>query len=179
MIEVDQTALLIIDVQDRLYQAMVEKELLAERIEKLIRGIRALGIPMIATEQYPQGIGPTIAPVAALLAGVPIISKLSFSCCNDPGFFETFKALNRRQVIIAGIECHVCVYQTTLDLLDQGYDVQIVADGVSSRTAWSRDVGLQRLRDEGARLTSTEMVLFELLKTAGAEKFREISQIIK
>ncbi len=179
MLDVEKTALLIIDVQDRLYRTMVEKEILAERIEKLIRGIRVLGIPMIATEQYPQGIGPTIPPIAALLTGVPIISKLSFSCCGDPVFIEAFRALNRRQVIVAGIECHVCVHQTTLDLLDQGYEVQIVADGVSSRTAWNRELGLQKMRDEGAKITGTEMVLFELLKTAGTETFREISQIIK
>jgi len=179
MLEVDQTALLIIDVQDRLYRAMHEKEVLAENIEKLIRGIRVLGIPLIATEQYPGGIGPTIPKIASLLEGVPVISKLSFSCCGDPVFLDAFRALNRKQVIIAGIESHVCVYQTTMDLLDRGYEVQIVADGVSSRTAWSRDLGLQKMRDEGAKITGTEIVLFELLKSAEAETFREISQIIK
>ncbi len=179
MLDAEKTVLLIIDVQDKLYQAMHDKEALAERIEKLIQGVRALGIPVIATEQYPQGIGPTIPEIAAVLEGVPIISKLHFSCCGDPVFFDAFRTLDRRQVVIAGIECHVCVYQTAMDLLDGGWEVQIVADGVSSRTAWSRDVGLQRLRDEGAKITSTEIVLFELLKTAGAEKFREISKIIK
>jgi nicotinamidase-related amidase len=179
MLEVDKTALLIIDVQDRLYRAMHEKEVLAENIEKLIRGVRVLGIPVIATEQYPQGIGPTIPKIATLLDGVPVISKLSFSCCGDPAFLGAFTALNRKQVLIAGIECHVCVYQTTMDLLDRGHEVQIVADGVSSRTAWSRDIGLQKMRDEGAKITSTEIVLFELLKSAGAAPFREISQIIK
>jgi nicotinamidase-related amidase len=179
MLEVDKTALLVIDVQDRLYRAMHEKEALADNIEKLIRGARALEIPMLATEQYPRGIGPTIPRIASLLDGAPVISKLSFSCCGDPAFLAAFQALNRRHILIAGIECHVCVYQTTMDLLDRGHEVQIVADGVSSRTAWSRDLGLQRMRDEGAKITSTEIALFELLKTAGAEPFREISQILK
>lgn len=179
MLYAEKTVLLIIDVQDRLYKAMHDKEAVAERLEKLIQGARTLGIPVIATEQYPRGIGPTIPKIAKALEGVPIISKLHFSCCGDPVFSDAFRALGRRQVVIAGIECHVCVYQTAMDLLDGGWEVQIVADGVSSRTAWNRDIGLQRLRDEGAKITSTEIVLFELLKTAGAEKFKEISQIIK
>lgn len=179
MLEADSTVLLIIDVQDRLYRAMHDKEAMAETIEKLIRGTRMLGVPLIATEQYPGGIGPTIPNIAALLGGVPVISKLSFNCCNEPAFLEAFSALYRRQVLIAGIESHVCVYQTALALLDRGHDVQIVADGVSSRTERNRDLGLRRMRDEGAKITGMEMALFELLKTAGTEIFRDVSRIIK
>jgi len=179
MLEADSTMLLIIDVQDRLYRVTHGKEALAGAIEKLIRGTRIFGIPLIVTEQYPRGIGPTIPEIAALLDGVPVISKMSFNCLSEPAFLEAFRNINRRQVLIAGIESHVCVYQTTVDLLDRGYEVQIVADGVSSRTAWSRDLGIQRMRDEGAKITSAEMILFELVKTAAADKFREISQIIK
>ncbi len=179
MLDLEKCCLVVIDVQERLYRAMRGKEAFRENLEKLLNGVRVLNVPIIATEQYPRGIGPTIPEIAALLEGAPVISKLSFSCCGDPAFFSAFGDLNRKQAIVAGIECHVCVYQTVMDLLDRGYEVQVVADGVSSRTEQNRDIGLQRMRDEGAKITSTEIVLFELLRTAGAEKFREISQILK
>ncbi len=145
----------------------------------MIRGVQVLGIPIIATEQYPQGLGPTIPAIAQLFSKVQPIPKLSFSCCGDERFMKELKALNRTQVLIAGIESHVCVYQTAIDLLDSGYEVQVVADGVSSRTAENREIGLQRMSRAGARLTSTEMALFELLKIAKGDKFKEISQIVK
>ncbi|HRT27886.1 MAG TPA: hydrolase [Syntrophales bacterium] len=177
--DVEKSCLIVVDVQDRLYRAMHEKEALAENIQKLIKGVRLLGVPVIATEQYPQGIGSTIEPVAALLAGVPIVPKLHFSCCGDAVFLKTFKDLNRKQVLIAGIECHVCVYQTAVDLLDRGHEVHVVADAVSSRTTRNLEIGLQGMRDEGAKIAGTETVLFALLKTAGAEKFPEVLRIVK
>ena len=177
--DVDKSCLIIVDVQERLYRAMHEKETLAENILRLIKGARLLGVPVIATEQYPQGIGPTIEPVAALLAGVPIIPKLHFSCCGDPAFLKTFKDLNRKQVLIAGIECHVCVYQTAVDLLDRGHEVHVVADAVSSRTMRNLDISLRGMSDEGVKITGTETVLFALLKTAGAESFPDVLRIVK
>ncbi len=177
--DVEKSCLIVVDVQDRLYRAMHEKEALAENIQKLIKGVRLLGVPVIATEQYPQGIGSTIEPVAALLVGVPIVPKLHFSCCGDAVFLKTFKDLNRKQVLIAGIECHVCVYQTAVDLLDRGHEVHVVADAVSSRTTQNLEIGLQGMRDEGAKITGAETVLFALLKTAGAEKFPEVLRIVK
>jgi nicotinamidase-related amidase len=179
MLDANNCCLLVIDVQEKLYGVMHQKEVLADHLEKLIRAMRILEVPVMVTEQYPQGIGQTIVRLSALLEGFPVLSKIHFSCCGDPIFLKKFQELNRRQVLIVGIECHVCVHQTAVDLLDRGYRVQIVADGVSSRTAQNRDIGLQKMRDEGAMITSTETVVFELLKAAGSDKFREISKIIK
>ncbi len=179
MLEIDNTFLLLIDVQDRLYRAMHGKEELLENIRKLIMGIKAFGIPTVMSEQYPEGIGKTIPEVAELLPDVPGIRKLSFSCCSNRECNAAMASTERNQVLIAGIEAHVCVYQTAMDLLEGGYDVQVVADAVSSRSPRNRDIGLQKMRDAGVVITSVEIALFELLKTAESGKFRELSKILK
>ncbi|HPL62516.1 MAG TPA: hydrolase [Syntrophales bacterium] len=173
------TLFLLIDVQDRLYKAMHEKEKLASSLGILIRGLQLMGIPMIATEQYPKGIGPTIPEISGLLESVPVLSKMSFSCWGDPGCREAISSSDRTRILIAGIEAHVCVYQTAIDLARSGYEVDIVADAVSSRTPFNRDTGLARMRDRGIGMTSVEIVLFELMRTAESEEFRGISKILK
>lgn len=179
MLTLENTALIVVDVQDKLARVMYEKEMLFENLQKLIKGVQILGIPIILTEQNPGGLGPTIPEVAHLLSDLQPIPKLSFSCCGDGRFLRELEALNRQQVLIAGIEVHVCVYQTAVDLLRLGYEVQVVADAVSSRTAENREIGLERVRSEGASLTSTETALFELLKVAEGAKFKEILNIVK
>lgn len=179
MLEIDNTFLLLIDVQDRLYRAMHGKEELLENIRKLIMGIKAFGIPIVMSEQYPEGIGKTIPEVAELLPDIPGIRKLSFSCCSNKECNAAMAATERNQALIAGIEAHVCVYQTAMDLLEGSYDVQVVADAVSSRSPRNRDIGLQKMRDAGVVITSVEIALFELLKTAESGKFRELSKILK
>jgi len=173
------TLFLLVDVQERLYKAMHEKEKLASSLGILIRGLKTIGIPMVATEQYPQGIGPTIPEISGLLESVPVFSKMSFSCWGDTRCREAISSFDRSRILIAGIEAHVCVYQTAIDLVRSGYEVEIPADGVSSRTPFDRDIGLARMRDRGVGITSVEIVLFELMRTAEAEKFREISRILK
>jgi nicotinamidase-related amidase len=135
MLTLDNTVLVVIDVQDKLARVMYEKEVLFENLQKLVKGVQVLGIPIILTEQNPKGLGPTIPEVAHLLSGIQPIPKLSFSCCGDERFLRELEILNRKQVLIAGIEAHVCVYQTVMALLSLGYEVQVVADSVSSRTA--------------------------------------------
>ncbi len=179
MFILENTALIVIDVQGKLARMMYEKEMLFENLQKLIKGVQILGLPIIVTEQNPRGLGPTIPEVAHLLSDLQPIPKLSFSCCGDERFLQELEALNRKQVLVAGMEAHVCVYQTAVDLLRLGYEVQIVADAVSSRTAENRGIGLERMRSGGAGLTSTEMALFELLKVAEGAKFREIRKIVK
>lgn len=179
MLKIDNTFLLLIDMQDRLYRAMHGKEELLENVRRLIMGIRVLGIPIVMSEQYPEGIGRTIPEVAQLLPDVPGIRKLSFSCCANSECGAAIAAAGRRQVLIAGIEAHVCVYQTAMDLREGGYEVQVAADAVSSRSPRNRDIGIEKMRDAGIAVTSVEIALFELLKTAEAEKFREISKILK
>jgi nicotinamidase-related amidase len=179
MLQIDNTFLLLIDMQDRLYRAMHGKEELLENVRKLIMGMKAFGIPVVMSEQYPEGIGKTIPEVTELLPETPGIRKLSFSCCANSDCNAAIGATDRNQVLIAGVEAHVCVYQTAMDLLARGYDVQVVADAVSSRSLLNRDIGLQKMRDAGAAITSVEIALFELLRTAKSGKFRDISKILK
>jgi len=179
MLEVDKCALVVIDIQEKLTQLMYRKEALLENAQKLIKGIQVLEVPIIVTEQYPTGLGPTIPEIAALFPNFRPLPKVAFSCCGDEGFQQELLAMDRRQILICGIETHVCVYQTTVDLLASGYEVEVVGDVVSSRTAENREIALQRIRDEGAGITSVEMALFELMKMAQGPKFREVSQIVK
>ena len=145
-------------------------------IERLIRGAHVLGVPVVVTEQYVKGLGTTVEPVRRALeetSGYRPIEKQCFSGAAQ------LAALGRRQVLLSGVETHVCVYQTARDLLSEERAVWVVADAVSSRTARNRDLALQRMTSDGARLSSTEMALFELLGTAGTEEFRAISKLVK
>ena len=179
MLKMENVALLLVDIQGNLAHSMHGKELLFKNLQKLIKGIQVLGIPILWTEQNPQGLGPTIPEIADLLSNIQPISKMSFSCCQNDRFVQALKALNRKQVLIAGIEAHVCVYQTAVDLVDLGYEVQVVTDSVSSRKIEDKEIGLQKMRDSGVSLTSVETALFELLKVAEGEQFREILKIVK
>jgi len=179
MLTADNAVLLVIDFQGNLAQAMAGRDFLFENARKMIRGVQVFDIPLIVTEQIPDKLGPTIPEIAGLFQGKTPIAKESFSCWQNPRFMETLKKTSRRQILMTGIETHICVYQTALDLLSAGYEVYIVADAVSSRTAGNREVGLQMMRDAGGKLTCTEAVLFELLKTAASEKFKDIFRIVK
>lgn len=179
MLMLDNALLVIVDVQGKLAHTMYEKEALFHNLQKLIAGAQVLEIPVLWVEQNPKGLGPTIAEVAQLLPDLEPIAKLSFSCCGSDRFMRALKAAKRKQVLVAGIETHVCVYQTALDLLDLGYKVEVVADAVSSRTAQNRRIGLEKIREAGASLTSTETALFELLRVAEGLKFKEILKIVR
>ena len=162
---------------------VIHERLEVERnIERLIRGAHVLGVPTIVTEQYVKGLGATVEPLRVALeetSGYRPVEKDCFSAHGCAPFTAQLAALNRRQVLIAGVETHVCVYQTVGDLLGAGWNVWIAADAVSSRTARNRDIALQRLVAEGAKLSSTEMALFEMLVTAGTEEFRAVSKLVK
>ena len=179
MLTIDNTALIIIDVQEKLAKAMLNKDALFENLQKIIKGSQVLGIPILVTEQNPKGLGNTVPELSSLLSDAPSVSKFSFSCCGEEQFMQKFKELNRRQVLLAGIEAHVCVYQTAIDLRGMGYEVEVLADCVSSRTAENKARGLEKMKEAGTGLTSTEIALFELLRIAEGEKFKEISKIVK
>jgi nicotinamidase-related amidase len=179
MLDRNNTVLMIIDIQGKLAHMMHEWEMLFESVQKLIRGMQALDIPIVWMEQNPLAIGRTVSEIAELLEPAEPIEKLSFSCCGNDRFLEMLADLNRKQTLLAGIETHICVYQTAVDLLHRGYDVQVVADAVSSRTAQNRRIGLQKMCDAGAVLTSVETALFELLRVADRPDFRKILKIIK
>jgi nicotinamidase-related amidase len=180
MLNIDNTALLVIDVQGKLAQLMHNKEELFANLARIIRGTEALDIPIIWTEQVPEKLGQTTPEIADLLAASATpLSKASFSCCGAPSFMTELQALNRGQLLLTGIETHICLYQTSVDLLNMGYEVQVVADAVSSRTAENKQIGLDRIRTAGGIVTSTEMALFELLRVAEGDHFRQIAKIVK
>lgn len=179
MLEIENVSLVIVDIQGNLAHLMHGKEQLFKNVQKLIKGIQVLEIPILWVEQYPEGLGSTIPEIADLLSHIQPISKMSFSSCRNDRFVQALKALNRKQVLIAGIETHVCVYQTAADLVDLKYEVQVVTDAVSSRNMENKEIGLQKMRDSGVCLTSVETALFEILKVAEGEQFREILKILK
>ncbi|PKN18457.1 MAG: hydrolase [Deltaproteobacteria bacterium HGW-Deltaproteobacteria-6] len=171
--------LIMIDFQGKLAQVMADRENLFANNVKLIRGFRTLNLPIMVTEQIPEKLGPTIPQLAEELDGIRPMAKETFSCWADAPFHDHLESLTRRHVVLTGIECHICVYQTALDLMQNGYTVHLVADAVSSRTVENRDIGIQAIKSAGAHLTSTEMVLFELLRTAADPKAKDIFKIVK
>ncbi len=170
---------LIIDVQERLIPVIYENEKIVRNIQTLIGGLKLLGIPLLLTEQYRKGLGETIEPLRTLLESEQPMEKICFSCCDDPLFMETLGLTNKQFVILAGIETHVCVMQTAVDLIDCGYIPVVVEDCISSRTPENKRIGVERMRNEGAIIGSVESVLLELCRTAGTSVFKEISKAIK
>jgi len=179
MLTAENSVLVVVDIQGKLAQIMYERDALFTNVKKMIRGALVLGVPIIWVEQNPQGLGPTVPEIKELLAGLSPLEKFSFSCYREKRFVDRLESLGRRQVLLAGIEAHVCVYQTAMDLLGAGYEVQVVADAVSSRTRENKEIALTKMRDLGAVMTSTESALFELLRVAKGPKFKEILQIVK
>lgn len=179
MFEIHRTVLLLIDVQGRLAEMMYEKNELFTNLKKLLKGMDILDIPVIWMEQLPDKLGSTTPEIAEVMAGQTPIAKHSFSCLLNPGFTRRLETLGRSQVLLTGIESHICVYQTGRDLIEKGCEVQIVTDCVSSRTKANKDLGIQRIRDAGGLATSCEMILFELIKEAQGEAFKKIVKLIK
>lgn len=179
MPEIDNSCLVIVDVQGKLAQLMYEKERLFGNLEILAKSANILGIKIIYCRQYPEALGDVIEQLTPHLESITPIDKFCFSCCASDEFSAALKAAAPRSVILCGIEAHICVCQTAIDLIDNGYEVHTIADAVSSRTAANRDIALKRMSQAGAKISSTEMVLFELLKTAKHPKFKEIAKLIK
>ncbi len=181
MFSCNQTVLLVVDVQGRLSRIVQDSASVLKNLEILIKGMQILDVPILWTEQIPSKLGPTVEEIRKEMAGTKVapIAKDHFSCCSEPVFMEQFTALNRKQVLITGIETHICVFQTTHDLIQNGCEVQVVSDCVSSRTRENQHVGLQRMRQCGAHITSVEMALFELMKRARCDQFKQIVPLIK
>lgn len=179
MPDIEDSALVVVDVQGKLAQLMHEKDILFKNVQILIKAAGILDIPILWCQQCPESLGPTIPEIAELLTGSRPINKASFSCCGAPDFNDALDKLSRRHVILCGIETHVCVYQTAADLLAEGYSVEVIADAVSSRTLANKQIALRRLAANGANISSTEMTLFDLLKTAEHPKFKQIAKLIK
>jgi hypothetical protein len=166
-------------MQERLYPFIFENEKLTKNVSRLIEGLKIIGIPIFITEQYVKGLGPTIEPVANLLGSHPRIEKMSFSCCDEPRLMEGISVTGKENILIAGIESHVCVLQTVIDLKRNGYNPVVVEDCVSSRIENDKHIAIERMRQEGAIITTCESILFELLRYSGTEQFRGISRLVK
>ena len=179
MLDIQQCCLTVVDVQGKLAQLMHGREALFKNIPILVRAAKILEIPILWCQQCPDALGPTVPEIAQLLAGNEPINKSAFSCCGDEQFNARFKDLARNQIVLCGIETHVCIYQTAVDLLRQGFNVNVIADAVSSRILENKQIAINRLAAEGAKISCTEMALFELLKTAEHPKFRQIAKLIK
>ena len=174
-----KAGLVVVDIQERLLPAIFEKERLVQNTVRLIRGSTILGLPIFATEQYRKGLGAAAPEIASAIPKFAPMEKVAFSACGASGFIPALKAKKVSHILLCGMEAHVCILQTCLDLLDKGFRVFVAADAVSSRTAENHRVGLERMRDAGAIIVSTEMALFEMLGEAGTDEFRQILALVR
>ncbi len=173
------TALLVVDIQERLLPAMFEKERVVQNSLRLVQGAKVLGIPTFVTEQYPKGLGPTVPEIAGALQPFAPLEKLAFSACGAAPLVPALQAGRFSSILLCGIETHVCVSQSCLDLLQLGFKLFVVADATSSRTRDNHQIGLSRMRNAGAVIVSTEMALLELLEKADTLEFKQILDLIK
>lgn len=158
---------------------MHRREELLRKCITLVEGLRVLGIKMLVTEQYPRGLGSTLEELSALLDQDPVLEKMAFSCCDEPTVMQHAALQDHRNVIICGIEAHVCVQQTVIDLHEAGYTAVVVEDCISSRNPEDKRIAVERMRTEGAVITSCESILFELARVAGTNEFKAISKLVK
>lgn len=175
----EHTVGLVIDIQERLVPVMEESELLIANCKKLIQGLEILDLPLLVTQQYTRGLGETVDEIKSVIRDFQYIEKIDFSCMDEPVFAENLALSGAQNVIICGIEAHVCVLQTALDLKSAGYNPIVIMDCVSSRSFDSVDLAAERFRHEEIMMTSMESILFELTRSAGTPEFKEISKLVK
>lgn len=179
-LELGATALAVIDVQEAFREAIPDFAALASRVARVVRGAQILGVPVLVTEQYPKGLGRTAAEISTELpADIEVIEKTAFSSCGALPFVSALEGRGARHVLLCGIEAHVCVNQTTHDLLAAGYKVHLLMDCISARAEENRQVGLSKMLQSGALPSSTELALFELMRDARHEQFKAIQKLIK
>jgi nicotinamidase-related amidase len=180
-LEAEQCALIVIDIQEKLLPPIFQKELLVKNSKLLIRLAGILRIPALMTTQYAKGLGNTVPEISSLLPDAQPIDKSMFSCFGSDVFCSLLKRLpgNRTTVLLCGMESHICVTQTALSALREGYNVHVASDAVSSRTEWNWRIGLERMRAAGAVISSTEMMMYELLRASNAAGFKELLPYLK
>jgi len=175
----ENTAGLIVDIQERLFPVMLEKEKLLKNCLALVKGLNELQLPLVVTQQYSKGLGETLPEIKDAIPDFNFIEKRAFSCCDEPAVIEQLKKLEAKNIIICGIEAHVCVLQTAIDLKESGLEPVVVMDCVSSRTQENIDLAKERFRFENIMMSSYESILFELTRSSGAPEFRTISKLVK
>lgn len=181
MLEAEECALVVVDIQERLLPPIFQKEQLVRNAQLLIRAAGILKIPALVSTQYAKGLGGTVPEVASLTAGTDTIDKTLFSCFGSDAFCSAVKRLpgKRNTLLLCGMESHICVSQTALGALREGYLVHVASDAVSSRTEWNWRVGLERMRGAGAVISSTEMMIYELMRTSSSAVFKELLPYLK
>jgi nicotinamidase-related amidase len=180
-LESEQCALVVVDIQEKLLPPIFQKEQLVRNAKLLIRAAKVLQTPAIVSTQYAKGLGQTVPEIASLLPEVEAIDKDRFSCFGSDVFCTLLKRLpgNRNTILLCGMESHICVMQTALAALREGYIVHIASDAVSSRTEWNWKIGLERMRDAGAVISSTEMIIYELMRSSSSAAFKEMLPYLK
>ncbi len=180
-LEAAQCALVVVDIQEKLLPPISNKEVLVKNSQLLIRLAKILSIPVLVTTQYSKGLGSTVPEIASLLSGLTAIDKLEFGCFGSDSFCTQLKNLpgNRNTVLLCGMESHICVMQTALGALNEGYLVHVASDAVGSRVEWNWKIGLERMKAAGAVISSTEMMMYELLRCSGTPAFKELLQYLK
>ncbi len=178
-IKKEDATVIVVDVQERLFPHIHQHDVLEKNLAILLKGIHLLHVPVIVTEQYPSGLGATIPSIRELITGFNPVEKITFSCCDESKFLTELNKKNKKIILLAGIEAHVCVLQTVIDLIGNGYHPVIVEDCVSSRKANDKKVAIERMKHEGAIITTYESVLLELCREAGSATFKSISALIK
>jgi len=180
-IEREEAVLVVVDVQDVLMKKMNQEvgKNVIRNIQTLLTFVKKMAIPILITEQYPKGLGKTVPEIKMELGSILPIEKVSFSCCGVETFNDKLNQLGRKQIILTGIETHVCVLQTADDLIQKGYEVHAVADAICSRSKLDWEIGLKWMEKRGAMISTTEIIAFQLLKEAGTEEFRGLSKLLK
>jgi len=175
----EDALILIVDIQERLAAIMNEKDRVVKNCQHLLELAKMLSIPIVVTEQYPKGLGRTVLELKDAIPDYRPFEKTAFNCCGEPAFVTQIRKLGKKQIIMTGMETHICVLQTTVGLLQEEINVHVVQDAMCSRTRENWETGIAFMRDAGAVITCTETVLFQLLKVAGTDEFKKISQRIK
>ena len=175
----DETALIIIDVQEKLFEKVEDKDRIADSICRLIRFANILGIPIILTEQYPEGLGPTINRIRELVPNVKPIEKIEFSCMASREFRRRLSEINVKNLVLTGIEAHICVAQTAIEAITSGYRVYVVYDAISSRHREDKAIAVERMKQHGVYMVTSEMLMYEVLRRAGTREFKEILELVR
>lgn len=175
----EETIGLVIDIQERLLPHIAANSELIKNTEILIRGLKVLELPLLVTEQYRRGLGPTLPEIQQVIDNFLPMEKSSFSCCGDAGFMAELNKSGKKNVVICGIEAHVCVLQTVLDLIESGFQPVVIENCVSSRSALDKKIAIKRMRNEGAIISTYESILFELTRLSGTDTFKAISKLVK
>jgi nicotinamidase-related amidase len=179
-LKLEDTAFLIIDVQEAFRESIASLGNIARQIAAFVQGAKMLSLPILVTEQYPKGLGHTVKEISDVLpTDIDLVEKTVFSSCGSMAFAERLKMLNRRQIIVAGIEAHICVNQTVHDLLAQNFQVHLLADCISSRAEENKQIAFAKMQQSGAILSSVEMALFEIMRDARHAEFKAIQKLIK